>query len=42
MTKLPPHMYCEGHPEVVEFDEGASDVPFVGIVPFLPLLQIRA
>lgn len=38
VTKLTPQKYCEEHPEAVEFDEGASDVPFGDLVPFIPLL----
>ena len=30
--------YCDGLPELVEFEDGAIDVPFV-MVPFLPPLH---
>lgn len=38
LIKEPPlSMYCEAQPEVVELDDGASDVPFIK-VPFFPPL----
>lgn len=33
-----PWKYCDRQPEVVEFEDGASDVPFT-IVPFFPTLH---
>lgn len=34
------YKYCDRHPEVVEFDDGAREVPFVK-VPFLPPLNVQ-
>jgi len=33
-----PWKYCDRQPEVVELEDGASDVPFT-IVPFFPTLH---
>lgn len=40
MNESPRWIYCEWQPEAVEFEDGASDVPFT-IVLFLPALQVQ-
>lgn len=40
VNESPRWIYCEWQPEVVEFEDGASDVSFT-IVPFLPALQVQ-
>ena len=41
VNELPRSTYCEWQPEVIEFEDGASDVPFTK-VPFLPALHAQS